>query len=132
MRSSPATCAARAVALASQRLAGLPHVRVEHRRIPQDWPTGEFDLIVLSEIAYYCPDLTGLAALVHAALTPDGVVVACHWRHPAPDHPHTADDVHRALGTGLCRIAQHVEEDFLLDMWTRDGASVARKGGIVT
>lgn len=121
----------RAVALARERLADLPYVRVEHRRIPEDWPTGQFDLVVLSEVGYYCPNLPVLAERIRAALAPDGVVVACHWRHAAPDHPHCAGDVHRALGEGLCRIVQHVEEDFLLDVWTRTGESVARADGIV-
>ncbi len=123
--------AGRAVTQARERLAGVAHVQVEQRRIPADWPAGRFDLIVLSEVGYYCPDLAGLSELVRAALTPDGVVVACHWRHPAPDHPHTAEEVHAALGTGLHRIAEHVEEDFRLDVWTPGGASVARLDGIL-
>jgi LmbE family N-acetylglucosaminyl deacetylase/SAM-dependent methyltransferase len=121
----------RAVALARERLAGVEHVRVERRRIPDDWPARSFDLIVLSEVGYYCPDLAALGELVRATLTSDGVVIACHWRHPAPDHPHTADEVHAALGEGLHRVAAHIEEDFRLDVWTRGGASVARLDGIL-
>lgn len=122
----------RAVALARQRLDAMPNVRVESRRIPQDWPAGPFELIVLSEVGYYCPDLAVLSERIRAGLAPDGFVVACHWRHHAPDHPHTADEVHRAVGAGLRKIASHIEEDFLLDVWSRSGESVARTGGIVT
>ncbi|MEP7179026.1 MAG: bifunctional PIG-L family deacetylase/class I SAM-dependent methyltransferase [Pseudonocardiales bacterium] len=122
----------RAVALARQRLAAWPNVRVELRRIPENWPAGPFDLLVLSEVGYYCPDLAVLSGRIRAGLAGDGVVVACHWRHHAPDHPHSADEVHRALGAGLRKIVGHVEEDFLLDVWTRSGESVARRGGIVT
>lgn len=122
----------RAVALARARLAPMANVRVENRRIPQDWPAGLFDLMVFSEVGYYCPDLTALSGRIHAGLAPDGVLVACHWRHDAPDHPHPAEGVHRAIGAGLGKIASHVEEDFLLDVWTRSGESVARLGGIVT
>lgn len=121
----------RAVDLTRERVAELPHVRVEKRRIPEQWPSGEFDLLVLSEVGYYCRDLLALAEQVRTAMTSDGVVVACHWRHDAPEHPHRAEDVHRALGEGLCRIASHVETDFLLDVWTRSGDSVARLEGIV-
>ncbi len=35
------------------RTKQLPHVRVEYRPIPEAWPEEQFDLIVLSEIAYY-------------------------------------------------------------------------------
>jgi LmbE family N-acetylglucosaminyl deacetylase/SAM-dependent methyltransferase len=121
----------RAVALARERLAALPNVRVESRRIPDDWPTGSFDLVVLSEVGYYCQDLAALSGRIRAGLAFEGVVVACHWRHDAPDHPHSADEVQNAIGAGLNKIASHIEEDFLLDVWTRSGESVARTGGIV-
>jgi hypothetical protein len=34
------------------RLGSMPHVGSEERSIPAQWPSGPFDLIVLSEIAY--------------------------------------------------------------------------------
>jgi hypothetical protein len=39
--------------------------------------------------------------------------------------------VHAALGTGLHRLAHHVEEDFLLDMWAATPGSVACRAGLV-
>ena len=38
---------------ARSRLAALRHVTLEQRAIPEEWPEAIFDLIVLSEIAYY-------------------------------------------------------------------------------
>jgi SAM-dependent methyltransferase len=111
--------------------AGPHRIVVEQGIVPGTWPGGTFDLLVISEVGYYCPDLDVLRQRIAASLTADGTVVACHWRHPAPDHPHTADEVHEALGAGLHRVLRHVEEDFLLDVWTRDGQSVARAEGIV-
>jgi LmbE family N-acetylglucosaminyl deacetylase/SAM-dependent methyltransferase len=110
----------------------IGRVVVEQRRIPVDWPAGTFDLIVLSEVGYYCPDPDQLQQRIAASLAPDGVLLACHWRHRADDHPVTADDVHRAIGSGLVRIVAHEEADFLLDVWTRDGRSVATAEGIVS
>jgi LmbE family N-acetylglucosaminyl deacetylase len=106
-------------------------VVVECARIPASWPPGRFDLIVLSEVGYYCPDLQELKQRITQSLTPDGVLVACHWRHRAPDHPATAQDVHAALGEDLQNIVAHLEADFLLDVWTGDGISVAAAEGIV-
>jgi LmbE family N-acetylglucosaminyl deacetylase/SAM-dependent methyltransferase len=106
-------------------------VRVECDRIPEHWPAGQFDLIVLSEVGYYGSDPAQLPARIEDSLAPDGVLVACHWRHPAPEHPSTAADVHAALGEGLQRIVKHREGDFLLDVWTRDGVSVAAVEGII-
>jgi LmbE family N-acetylglucosaminyl deacetylase/SAM-dependent methyltransferase len=115
--------------IGGQRRAG--RVSVDCARIPADWPSGRFDLIVLSEVGYYCPDLQQLKERVDHSLTADGVLIACHWRHRAPDHPATAEAVHTALEHGLCNIVVHREEDFLLEVWTRDGTSVAGAEGIV-
>jgi LmbE family N-acetylglucosaminyl deacetylase/SAM-dependent methyltransferase len=115
----------------AHRLRATGNGRVEARGIPGDWPPGSFDLIVLSEVGYYCPDLTLLKERIDASLAPDGLLLGCHWRHPAPDHPQTAEAVHLAIGAGLQSVVSHVEEDFLLDVWSRSRLSVARETGIV-
>jgi SAM-dependent methyltransferase len=108
-----------------------PRLKVELGRIPLDWPAGSFDLIVLSEVGYYCADLDLLARRVSESLDDDGVVVACHWMHPAEDHPQRTIDVHDALGRALHLDVHHVETDFRLDIWSRQGRSVATAEGII-
>jgi len=119
--------------VARQRLAGRPGVQLQRLRVPQDWPTGRFDLVVLSEIGYYLADLGLLARQVLAGLDSDGVVVLLHWRRCAPDHPHTAETVHLALraALGLKVLVRHREDDFLLDVLARDGRSVAQLDGLL-
>jgi SAM-dependent methyltransferase len=123
--------APRAVALARDRCEQQPHVLIEQADFPAALPVGTFELVVLSEVGYYCPDLDVLRAAVDALLSTDGVLVACHWRHDAPDHPHSAGAVHSALGIGRHRLAQHSEDDFLLDVWSGRALSVAQRDGIV-
>ena len=124
--------AARAREQAADRLAHAgDRVRIEDGRIPAQWPDGSFDLIVLSEVGYYCEDLGDLSQRVLASLTDDGVVLGCHWQHPAVDHPRTAAEVHGALDRVLHRDLHHVEQDFRLDVWSRRGLSVAVAEGIV-
>jgi SAM-dependent methyltransferase len=127
-----------AVATARARTANLPGVRVERRLIPRDWPGGEFDLIVFSEILYYFddPDLNQVLRLGSGALRPDGHLVAVHWRHPAPDHPRTGDQAHRALAgyPGLARLAAYRDPDFAAEVYAPSGGdlrSVAQAGEIV-
>jgi LmbE family N-acetylglucosaminyl deacetylase len=121
---------------ARRRLAAFPGVRFEQRRIPDEWPDEQFDLIVLSEVGYYCgaDDLRRLAERASSSLTSDGVLLACHWRHPVGEYPLRGDEVHRVLkrAPGLAVLAEHVEEDFILNVFTRPTAgSVARATGLV-
>jgi LmbE family N-acetylglucosaminyl deacetylase/SAM-dependent methyltransferase len=130
--------AASALDRARERLAaaGLADgVTTQVARVPQEFPEGTFDLVVLSEVAYYCGpgDLRTLLDRLGASLTPDGVLVACHWRHLVEGYPLTGDEVHRALRglTGLEVLVRHEEEDFLLDVLVPSPAvSVARAGGL--
>jgi SAM-dependent methyltransferase len=127
-----------AVSAARARTAGLPGVRVEQRTIPADWPPGEFDLIVFSEFLYYFgeADLPEVLRRATGALRPDGQLLAVHWRHPAPDHPRTGDEVHQALAAhgGLTPLFGYRDPDFAAEVFTRAGGdlrSVAQADGIV-
>ena len=127
-----------AVAAARARTAELPGVRVEERVMPRQWPQATFDLIVFSELLYYFDgaDLNLLLKLGTGSLRPGGHLLAVHWRHPAPDHPLTGDEVHRALADdpGLARLARYQDPDFTAEVFTHadgDRRSVAQLGGIV-
>ncbi|KTC25803.1 methyltransferase [Pseudomonas marginalis ICMP 9505] len=121
--------ASAAVALAKTRLAGFSHAQVEQSRLPEQWPAGSFELIVLSELCYYldAKDLHGLIDRALAALTDNGQLLACHWRPTIEGCPQTAEQVHALLQQrlGIPPVVQHHESDFLLDLWSRDGTSVA-------
>ncbi|MGF6772165.1 SAM-dependent methyltransferase [Paraburkholderia sp. GAS199] len=126
-----------AVSLARERVADLPQVRVEQRMVPLEWPTdtGPFDLIVISEFAYYldAADLETLAARISASLTPDGTLLACHWRRPFAEALESADAAHALFDErcGLSRLAHHDEPDLLIDVWSRDARSVAQREGLL-
>lgn len=122
-----------ATALESARGRVPGHVRLVRGSVPGDWPAGAYDLVVLSEVAYYLDagDLARLMGLVERDLRPGGTVVACHWRHPVQDYPQTGDEVHAALGRWP-RLSRVEEEDFLLDVLAPGGAdSVARREGLL-
>jgi SAM-dependent methyltransferase len=127
-----------AVEAARARTASLPGVQVEQRVIPRDWPAQAFDLVVLSELLYYFDDadLDELLRRAVGSLRTDGQLLAVHWRHPAPDHPRTGDNVHQVLAaqTERTSLARYQDPDFTAEVFGRsdgDLRSVAQAGGIV-
>lgn len=90
--------AAAALEQARTRTAELSHVRIEQGRLPEDWPPGPFDLIVLSEVAYYfdSPTLDHLLDAAVGSLGPGGDLIAVHWTG-VTDYPLTGDAVHERL-----------------------------------
>jgi SAM-dependent methyltransferase len=130
--------AAAAVDTSARRTCGLPHVTVERRQIPGQWPSGRFDLIVFSEILYYFGDgdLDQVLDRAVRALQPGGTVLAVHWRHPVSEYPRSGDDVHQVLAArpGLGQLVSHSEPDFLAEVYIRTDVapiSVARATGLV-
>ena len=124
----------RAVQAARARLAGMMNVRVMQMTAPEQWPEGSFELIVISEFAYYLPEATvaRLARRVGRTLAPGGLLLACHWRHPFAERLITPERAHELLAkhAGLECIATHVEADFLMQSWMHEGRSVASREGI--
>lgn len=123
----------RALEVAAVSVPG--HVDLRQGGVPGNWPTGEFDLVVISEVAYYldtgeCAEVAAVAAGSAAEL------VVVHWRHPVPDYPLGGDEVHDIFGLaarrqGLQHLLSHVETDFRVDGWCRDPRSVATRARLV-
>ncbi|NVL32171.1 SAM-dependent methyltransferase, partial [Pseudomonas syringae pv. actinidiae] len=89
-----------------------------------------FDLIVFSELGYYL-DAADLHRLIDCAWRPCRRMasLACHWRPDIEGCPLNAQAVHAILAERLSmhRLFSHHEQDFLLDLWSRDGTSVAEQ-----
>jgi hypothetical protein len=127
---------ATAVDAARSAVEAHPHVVVERRSVPDDWPDGTFDLVVVSEVGYYLDEqaLGILVDRVTTSLESGGAVLLCHWRHRVDDYPLTGDAVHAAFRehAGLTAAVRHEEEDFLIDLLTAGAtASPARREGLL-
>ncbi|OZM72096.1 SAM-dependent methyltransferase [Amycolatopsis antarctica] len=126
-----------AVGQAADRLAGHPHARAGELTVPGEWPEERFDLIVVSELAYYL-DEDGRAALwarAAGSLEPDGTLLAVHWRPRVPGYAADGDQVHRELARqeSFRWAGGHQDPDFLLDVYRpADGEprSVAQREGL--
>jgi SAM-dependent methyltransferase len=118
--------AASAVDRCRARLAGTANVRIVQGRVPEDWPEGHFDLVVLSEIGYYLtPAEVGRAIdRCCTGLVTDGHLVAVHWAHEADDFRTTGRDVHERLRARpeLAEHAHYDDPDFRLDVFVRGPA----------
>ncbi len=126
---------AQAVALARERTEALPHVQVARHTLPADWPhdAGGFDLIVLSEVGYFLQrsDMQRVADCCALSLEDGGTLVACDWRPDFAQRSLATKDVHGILAElGLARLVLHEEDDFVLQLWSRDARSVAQREGI--
>jgi SAM-dependent methyltransferase len=115
---------ASALVEARRRLAAAPHVTIEERSVSRQWREGSFDLVVLSEIAYYFDEVDLELILNHilAATIPGAHIVGVHWRGET-DYPLSGDRVHELIdaSTSLGRVVHHLEADFVLDVWERAG-----------
>jgi hypothetical protein len=107
---------------AEARLQRKSHVRLEERSISDQWPSGPFDLVVLSEIAYYfsAADLGRVMASVMDSTVRGAHIVGVHWRGQT-NYPLTGELSHHIIGEtpSLVNVVHHREEEFLLDIWER-------------
>ncbi len=105
---------------ARRRLGSRPQVKVEDRAIPGEWPVDAFDLIVLSEVAYYFSeaDLTEIVDLVVGSTVPGAHVVGVHWRGDT-NYPLSGDRTHALIdgNARLHNVVHHLEHEFVLDVW---------------
>ena len=81
---------------AKQRCASLSHVRFEEMQFPRQAPDDCFDLIVVSEVAYYWQpaDLALAADELASRHLPGGHLILVHLTELVPDYPITGDQVH--------------------------------------
>lgn len=117
---------ARAIALCSARIRAEQRdlIQLETVDLPVQWPPipeGGFDLIVVSEIAYYF-DAEALSLFYRQCLNSlreEGHLLWCHWRHAMPDRLQPTDALHAYLDDvpQLRSLVRHVEGDFLMNIW---------------
>ena len=109
---------------ARRRCAGLANVRFEQMFVPEQWPDGDFDLVLLSEVVYYLQpaDVRRLALRIVQSLTPGGDIILVHWTGET-DYPLTGDEAADLFLSAIVDAAQvqrtDRHADFRLDVLTR-------------
>lgn len=112
---------------ARERLKDTPNVTIRQMAVPDQFPDGMFDLILVSEVAYYwsMDDLLKAQQLIIEHLQPGGQLMIVHWTPKVHDYPLTGDQVHDQF-LAISRADQllrhlhgHRKETYRLDLFER-------------
>lgn len=110
---------------ARRRCQGAPRVTFECLNFPEQTPeTKEFDLLILSEVAYYWSDedLGRAADWMARELVPGANILLVHWTGET-DYPQTGDGavtgLRSRLGDVVAEIRAERTAEYRLDVWRR-------------
>lgn len=123
-----ADAAEHALAAARDACADCPNVDFARLRVPEEWPEGAFDLILLSEVVYYLDrtDVARLTGLMRRSLAPGGDCLLVHWTGET-DYPLSGDDAAEcfiaAARPFVAVTRQERSERYRLDLLRAAGAA---------
>lgn len=109
-----------ALGTAKKRLHNQDNVTLEKAAIPDDFPAGAYDLVLLSEVGYYLciDDLSQAKEKIKNNLITGGDLILIHWTHFVEDYPITGDQVHELFiaDKSLRKFADFRSADYRLDV----------------
>jgi predicted TPR repeat methyltransferase len=114
-----------AQAKAKERCRHLPHIQFEIMQVPQQFPTQQFDLILVSEVGYYWSyqDLLKTQSQILKSLETGGHLLLVHWVLYSHDYPLNGDDVHESFlklcPDSLRHCSEQREAQYRLDLFER-------------
>jgi trans-aconitate methyltransferase len=117
-----------------ERVGMHPNLTLRRSSLDEDWPAADFDLVMLSEVAYYLSAETLRAVLDRecARLAVGATVVAAHWRHPT-DYPLSGDEANAIIRVtaDMVGIGTYRDEDVVIDVLQKGATqSVAARTGV--
>ena len=118
-----------------QSCGRLDRATLRRASLDDAWPAGPFDLVVLSEVAYYLHAETLREVLDRecSRLADGATVIAAHWRHRVDDYPLSGDEANELIlaTPGLVGLGRYVDADVVIDVLTKGSAqSVATQTGV--
>lgn len=109
---------------ARERCETVVHVSFANMLVPSLLPARSFDLVILSEVAYYWADedLKRVSAWLDSHVRSGGDILLVHWTG-ATDYPQSGDDavekLRTMLGDGVLVVTAERMPLYRLDLWRR-------------
>ncbi|HYH76051.1 MAG TPA: bifunctional PIG-L family deacetylase/class I SAM-dependent methyltransferase [Arthrobacter sp.] len=103
---------------AARWLAPFPGVTTRQLTLPESWPEGTYDLVVVSEVGYYLTRAEYLLLdRIRESMAPGGTLLLCHWRHPVSGWELDGETVHMLARNRLRwpEAGLYRERDFVLE-----------------
>lgn len=110
---------------ARKRLQGHKNVQIERMTVPHNFGKEKYDLIIISEVAYYLndKDLKLLRNKTIEHLAKGGQLLMVHWTPQVHDYPQTGDgvnDYYMALNNSLLKhLYNERAETYRLDLFEK-------------
>ncbi len=114
-----------ALVQARERCRDLPQVKFQRMSVPDAFPSGMFDLVIMSEVGYYLSrdDLARTHRLIVEHMQPGGTLLLVHWTPFVDEYPLTGDEVHDFFMEHAAPVLRHVggrrEDLYRLDVFER-------------
>ncbi len=121
----------KALEQAKNRCRDLDNITFRQSSFAEGLPDQTFDLILVSEVAYYLSpaDWEGAMEQLAAKMNPKAHLVLVHWLPEVHDYPQTGDEVHNRFAEYMHRRLKNVfnsrAENYRIDVWENSGTEQA-------
>lgn len=115
----------KALDFAKIRCSDLKNVTFKKLNFPQELPDDRFDLILISEVAYYLSEEDWKFAIHQLCdmLPENGEIVLVHWLPKVPDYPQTGDEAHfsfkKEMESKMKNIFKTRTDKYRIDVWRK-------------
>lgn len=115
----------KALDLAAKRCGNLSNTFLKKMSFPKELPEESYDLIMISEVAYYLSAADWQFAMnsLYERLLPNGNIVLVHWLPVVHDYPQTGDEVHdsfeKIMQDKMTNVFSTRAETYRIDVWVK-------------
>lgn len=113
---------------AIERCRELNNISFGKLSFPKEIPDDQYDLIIISEVAYYLSPADWNFAMeqLYARMEDQAHLVLVHWLPEVHDYPQTGDEVHdsfaKLMKDRMTNVFNSRAQNYRIDVWEKDGA----------